>query len=239
MSQSILSEKIILALDGMSKDDALILVDKIPDVLWVKVGLELFISEGPHLIKIFRERNKKIFLDLKLHDIPTTMEKACYQAAKHGVDMVTVHACAGMDALQAANIGAKEGAYKSRLKMPVLLGVTVLSSWSSEKLKNELDLNTSLDKRVDLLAELAKTSNIGGCICSPWEASRLRQKHPFPFEIITPGIRFRGEQLQDQVRVTTPQEALQSGASKIVVGRSITQSTDPRKAFANCLKDIG
>jgi len=224
-------EKLILALDRMSEFEMVSLLEKIPDVVWVKVGLELFTLLGPEVILKLRHFGKKVFLDLKFHDIPSTMGRACYQAAKTGAELITVHACAGKKALQESNQLAIEGAKDAGLHSPTLLAVTVLTSWESKKLEDELGIRQSLTDRVNLLGELASSAGIGGCICSPLEVNRLRQKFPEPFQLITPGIRSSGVGLDDQKRVLTPLEALKAGSSKLVIGREVTQSDDPANAF--------
>ena len=232
MSSSIKpSERIILALDGMAIDEVILLLKKLPEVCWVKVGLELFMRAGPDFLSILLDQNKRIFLDLKFHDIPNTMANACREAAKSGAELITVHACSGKKALLAAKEAAIEGAIESGLPIPTLLAVTVLTSWKSSTFSSELCLDQTISERVQLMAELAFQSGVGGCICSPMEVAELRIKYPEPFELITPGIRLPGESLNDQARVLTPLEAIKAGASKIVVGRSITQAMNPSEAF--------
>lgn len=224
-------EKIILALDGMNGSEALALIDEIPELSWVKVGLELFVSAGPEFLNILKNQGKKVFLDLKFHDIPSTMAKACRQAAMTGAKLITVHACAGHEALLAANKAALEGASDLNMPSPTLLAVTVLTSWTSDNLVKDLSINQPLNQRVELMAHLAASSGIGGCVCSPLEVQRLRQIYPDPFELVTPGIRSIGSDLDDQARVMTAGQALQAGASKVVIGRSITKSQNPSAAF--------
>ena len=225
------SQKIILALDGMNANEAMSLVAKIPKLSWVKVGLELYLSAGPDLLMDLRDKGKRIFLDLKFHDIPSTMFKACKKAAQAGAELITVHACSGSKALSEAQKGAEEGSVSVNLPVPTLLGVTVLTSWGHNDFKNELLFSDSLNERVNLMAHLAFNSGIGGCICSPLEVGQLRRQFPEPFELITPGIRLPDEFTNDQVRIMTPLEAISSGASKLVVGRPITKSIDPSAAF--------
>ena len=225
------SEKIILALDGMDGSEAISLIKKIPKLSWTKVGLELFVRSGPEILTILREYNKRIFLDLKFHDIPNTMANVCRQAAKNGAELITVHACAGRQALLAANKAAFEGAVEGDFPPPTLLGVTVLTSWRSEDFANELVLNETIEERVESMAALSFDSGIGGCVCSALEVSKLRKKYPLPFELITPGIRLPGENFNDQARVLTPAKAINLGASKLVIGRSITHADNPCEAF--------
>ncbi|ABX09313.1 orotidine-5'-phosphate decarboxylase [Prochlorococcus marinus] len=232
------SEKLILALDGMDVLEALSFIDKVPDLIWVKVGLELFATSGLEIFTELRARGKKVFLDLKFHDIPNTMAGACYRAARNGAELITVHACAGSKALLVANEAAKKGAASVGLPSPTLLGVTVLTSWTSYEFGDELDIHHSLEKRVEHLAQLAFKAGLGGCICSPCEVKRLREIFPESFELITPGIRFLDSGLDDQARVMQPRDAFTSGASRLVLGRIITRSTNPAEAFTRVCRDI-
>ena len=227
------SEKIIIALDGMDKNNVFNLLEKIPEIIWVKVGLELFVSEGPDVLSRLRDKGKKIFLDLKFHDIPTTVARACFVASQKGAEFISLHTCAGMKALKMANASAHEGAAKANLKPPKLLGITILTSWTCESLASDLLINQSIDQRVKHLAEIASKSGLGGCVCSPREVQSLREVYPETFELVTPGIRSLGSDINDQFRVSDASEALKMGASKLVVGRAITQSNDPAYMFKN------
>ena len=227
------SEKIIIALDGMDKNNVFNLLEKIPEIIWVKVGLELFVSEGPDVLSILRDKGKKIFLDLKFHDIPTTVAKACFAASQTGAEFISLHTCAGFKALKMANEAAQEGAAKVNLIPPKLLGITILTSWTQASLSKDLLIDQSIDQRVIHLAHIASSSGLGGCVCSPSEVQFLREVYPEKFELITPGIRSIGSDLNDQSRVSDASEALNMGASKLVIGRAITQSNDPLKMFRN------
>ena len=225
------SEKIIIALDGMDKNDVFNLLEKIPEIVWVKVGLELFVSEGPDILSILRDKGKKIFLDLKFHDIPTTVARACFEASKTGAELISLHACAGMKALMMAHEAAQEGAAKVNLIPPKLLGITILTSWTQESFVSDLLIDQPIDQRVRHLAEIASNSGLGGCVCSPIEVQLLREIYPETFELVTPGIRTLGSNANDQSRVSDVSEALKMGASKLVIGRAITQSNDPAYMF--------
>ena len=232
------SEKIILALDGIDVNQAISLTKQIPEACWVKVGLELFMRAGPDFLSILRDQNKRIFLDLKFHDIPNTMANACRHAVKSRAELITVHCCSGSKALLAANEAAIKAAIEFSLPTPILLGVTVLTSWNSNDFSNDLLIKETIMQRVQLMAELAFKSGIGGCICSPLEVAQLRQKYPEPFQLITPGIRLPGDKLNDQERVLTPSEAIKLGASKLVVGRPITKARNPSDAFKRFCDDL-
>ena len=232
------SEKIIIALDGMDKDNVLHLLEKIPKVIWVKVGLELFVSEGPDILSVLRDKGKKIFLDLKFHDIPTTVARACFSASRTGAEFISLHTCAGMKALKMANEAAKEGAAKANLIPPKLLGITILTSWTQESFVQDLLINQSMDQRVKHLAEIASNSGLGGCVCSPREVQSLRKIYSETFELVTPGIRSLGSNINDQSRVSDASEALKMGASKLVIGRAITQSNDPAFMFKSFCEKV-
>ena len=225
------SEKIIIALDGMDKNNVFKLLEKIPEIIWVKVGLELFVNEGPDVLSILKDKGKKIFLDLKFHDIPSTVAKACFAASQTGAEFISLHTCAGMKALKMAMEAANEGAAKVNLMPPKLLGITILTSWTQESFVGDLLIDQSIDQRVKHLAKIASNSGLGGCVCSPREVQSLRQVYPEPFELVTPGIRSLGSDVNDQSRVSDASEAIKMGASKLVIGRAITQSNDPAYMF--------
>ena len=225
------SEKIIIALDGMDKKDVFNLIEKIPELIWVKVGLELFVNEGPDILSILRDKGKKIFLDLKFHDIPTTVARACFAASKTGAELISLHTCSGVKALKMANEAVNEGAAKVNLIPPKLLGITILTSWKQEDFSDDLLIDQLIDHRVKHLAEIAFNSGLAGCVCSPREVKFLREIYPETFELVTPGIRSLGSAINDQSRVSDAAEAIKMGASKLVIGRAITQSNDPSYMF--------
>ena len=225
------SEKIIIALDGMDKSNVFSLLETIPEIIWVKVGLELFVAEGPDVLSVLRDKGKKIFLDLKFHDIPTTVARACFAASQTGAELISLHTCAGIKALEMANEAVNEGAAKVNLMPPKLLGITILTSWTSKSFSSDLLINQSIDQRVKHLAEIASKSGLGGCVCSPREVQILREIYPATFELVTPGIRSLGSNFNDQSRVSDASEAIKMGASKLVIGRAITKSSDPAYMF--------
>ena len=232
------AERIIVALDGMAPDQALAFTAQLQGLRWVKVGLELFVQAGPQVVAQLREQGLRVFLDLKFHDIPATMAGACRRAAALGAELITVHACAGSEALQAAQAAALDGARSAGLDSPTLLAVTVLTSWEQQQLQQELAVSQSIADRVSALAQLSATAGIGGCVCSPLEVATLRSQHPEPFALVTPGIRPAGSAAEDQARVMAPAEAIAAGASQLVIGRPITGSTDPGTAFAACCREL-
>ena len=232
------ADRIIVALDGMAPDQALGFAVQVEGLRWVKVGLELFVQAGPGIVGQLREQGLRVFLDLKFHDIPATMAGACRRAAALGAELITVHACVGSEALQAAQAAAAEGAQSTGLTVPTLLAVTVLTSWEEQRLQRELAIVQGIAERVPALAQLSATAGIGGCVCSPLEAAALREQHPEPFALVTPGIRPRGAAVGDQARVMGPAEAIAAGASQLVIGRPITKAADPCAAFAACCVEL-
>tara|TARA_B100000212_G_scaffold245650_1_gene187550 strand:- start:429 stop:1151 length:723 start_codon:yes stop_codon:yes gene_type:complete len=231
-------DKIILALDGLNKNEIINFLDKCPQIRWVKVGLELFCREGPEIIKILKKMKKKIFLDLKLYDIPNTMYATCYQISKLGVDIISLHASSGSKALKISKKASLEGSNHFNLKPPILLGVTVLTSFSSEDIKMDFNIQTSIEENVLKLAELSFKSGLDGCVCSPKELKTLRLTYNKNFQLVTPGIRLKETTKHDQNRVMTPKEAILNGASKLVIGRTITQSDNPIRVFLDICESI-
>ncbi|MEY4297075.1 MAG: orotidine-5-phosphate decarboxylase [Cyanobacteriota bacterium] len=232
------ADQIIVALDGMVPEQALAFAAAVPQLRWVKVGLELFVAGGPDVVRRLRDQGKRVFLDLKFHDIPATMAGACRSAARLGAELITVHACAGTEALRAAQAAALESAAAAGLPQPTLLAVTVLTSWEAARFAAELAIAEPVAAYVPRLADLAAAAGIGGCVCSPLEVAALRDAHPVPFALVTPGIRPAGAALGDQQRVMTPAEAIAAGASQLVIGRPITAAADPAAAFAACCAEL-
>ena len=232
------AERIILALDRSNSAEALVLAAAIPPLRWVKVGLELFCAAGPSVVAELRDRGLRVFLDLKFHDIPATMAGACRSAARLGAELITVHACAGAEALAAAQAGAQAGAAAAGLAPPTLVAVTVLTSWPVERFAEELAIAEPVPTYVKRLAALAASAGIGGCVCSPLEVAALREVHPQPFRLVTPGIRPAGSATGDQARVMTPAESIAAGASQLVIGRPISAAADPAAAFAACCQEL-
>ena len=238
MKNSNSENKIILAIDELDINQAKVLLGKCPNIKWVKVGLELFIREGPSVIATLKELNKNIFLDLKFHDIPNTMREACYQVSKLGVDMISVHASAGFKALKESKKASLEGAKEVKANPPSVVGITVLTSFSIEDFQIDLDRNNSIEENVLSLSNLCYKAGLNGCVCSPLEAKMLRSIYKNNFELITPGIRTKLDNKNDQNRIMTPSQAINNGASKLVVGRSISKAENPNKIFLDICKSI-
>ena len=232
------SDKIIVAIDGMDRNEAISFLKECPDISWVKVGLELFTKEGPNIINTFKDMDKKIFLDLKFHDIPNTMSSASYHASKLGVDIISLHASAGLKALQLSKEATIKGAREINNKPPEVIAITVLTSISPQNFKYELNRESSIEENVLSLSKLTYDAGLDGCVCSPLEVKSLRDKYDDNFKLITPGIRFLIDDINDQSRVMSPVDAISNGASKIVVGRAITKSNNPNKIFSEICNSI-
>lgn len=199
---------------------------------YLKIGMEIFYKEGPTLVKELKEKGFKIFLDLKLHDIPNTVEKAMKNIAELGVDMTNVHAGGGIKMMEAARRGLSSS---SKGKNTKLIAVTQLTSTSQEVLENELLINKPINEVVKQYALNAKKANLDGVVCSALEAPLIKE---LGLLSITPGIRFSDDSKDDQKRVATPSLAKELGSSYIVVGRSITNANDPLEAYLRCVKEF-
>lgn len=223
-------DRVIVALD-CSKEEALELGDKLAGkATWVKVGMTLYYAEGPSIIKEFKDRGFKVFLDLKFHDIPHQVEGAARSAAASGADMLTMHTVGGVPMMQAAQRGAEAGAAAIGADVAATLGITVLTSMNAETLA-ATGVERELAVQVIELAKQAREAGISGVVASPQEAAKLREVLGPDAFIVTPGVRPAGAALGDQSRVATPAKAFSDGASHIVVGRPITQAEDPVVAF--------
>jgi orotidine-5'-phosphate decarboxylase len=198
-----------------------------------KVGLELFAGEGPKPIAILTQHGKKVFLDLKLHDIPRTVARAVASAAAHGVDLLTVHASGGRDMLTAA----AEAASRQGASRPKLLAVTTLTSLNEKDLR-EIGVTRNLQEHTLELGALAVSAGIDGLVCSPLEARAFRERLGDKPILVTPGVRPAGSNAGDQKRIATPRDAVMAGANYIVVGRPILDAPDPRAAAETILREI-
>ncbi|EKU99544.1 orotidine-5'-phosphate decarboxylase [Leptolyngbya sp. PCC 7375] len=232
------AERIIVPLDVPTMEDAIALVDTIPNVTFWKVGLELFVSAGPAILEQLKQRQKRIFLDLKFHDIPNTMAGACRAAGRYGVDLITIHAPAGKVALQAAQSAAMEGAAATGCAPPNLIAVTLLTSINPRALAFELKVSLELQDYALQMALLAQDSGLRGIVCSPQEAEALRRVCGDAFLLVCPGVRPAGSAKGDQQRAMTPSQAIAAGASYLVIGRPITQAKNPATAFQQICDEI-
>ncbi len=217
-----MSSRVIVALDFAEAESANAFVKLVsPDVCKLKVGKELFTAEGPGFVESLVQRGFDVFLDLKFHDIPTTVARACAAAARLGVWMLNVHALGG-----GAMVRAAREALESAGKRPLLIAVTVLTSMTEDDLR-EIGIASSAAQSVDRLAGLAQANGADGVVCSAHEAGALRERFGEDFLRVTPGIRLAGNAADDQKRVMTPARALRSGSSYLVVGRPVTKADDP------------
>ena len=225
--------RLIVALDVPDRASALKAVEKLSGhVGYFKIGLELFTSEGPRLVEEIRDRGEKIFLDLKLHDIPNTVKGAVRSACRLGVQMLTVHASGGAAMLAAACQEAQAASAP-----PLILAVTALTSLSEEEIRG-IGVSASAEQWVDRLAEMARASGVRGIVASSRELPMLRRRFQDTLQYVIPGIRPAGAALGDQVRTATPAEAIQAGASYIVVGRPILQAPDPAQAADAIVREM-
>lgn len=225
MSQTT-NPRIVVALDYADAASSLQLVERLdPALCRLKVGKELFTAAGPQLVEKLIDKDFGIFLDLKFHDIPTTVQKACEAASRLGVWMLNVHASGGTAMMQAA----REGVAKSG-RQPLLIAVTVLTSMNQTALK-EIGVEDELQNQVLRLASLTKQAGLDGVVCSAQEAQLLKKQLGEDFCLVTPGIRPKTASLDDQSRVVTPSQAVALGADYLVIGRPITQAADPLQAL--------
>lgn len=232
------AERVIVPLDVSSEREAIALVEQLPQVTFWKVGLELFVSSGPSILTALKARQKRIFLDLKFHDIPNTVAGACRAAARHGVDLVTLHATNGKEALQAAQTAAEAGAAEIGNDPPKLLAITLLTSLTARSLAFDLKVPLELPEYVLHMALLAQENGLAGAVCSPQEAASLRQSCGNDFLLICPGVRPTWAEAKDQRRIVTPAAALQAGADYLVIGRPITAAADPVAAFERICEEL-
>ncbi len=231
------ADSVIVALD-CSEGRALELADVLsPELAWVKVGMELFYAAGPALVPRMRERGLRVFLDLKLHDIPNTVRAASRELARLGAGMLTVHASGGPAMVAAAREGLDEGARLAGLEPPRLLAVTVLTSMDQTQLA-AVGVNSPVAEQVARLAGMARANGADGVVCSALEASAMRGLLGPGALVVTPGVRPGGASLDDQTRVATPGSAIRSGSTHLVVGRPVTRSEDPRAAFLGILDEV-
>ena len=223
---------IIVALDVPTAEAALTLAERLAPVVGAfKVGSELFTSAGPDIVRRLRATGAAVFLDLKFHDIPNTVAKAVAAATRLDVQMLTIHTGGGREMMQSAEAAAQQTALQSGRNAPLVLGVTVLTSMDSNTL-TEIGCEAHVGKQVERLAKLAVQAGLRGLVCSPLEIAALRPLLPEKMQLVTPGIRTGTDKPDDQRRTLTPKEALQAGASWLVIGRPIYAAADPRAAAA-------
>ncbi len=235
-------ERLIVALDLPSADEALRFVEKMGDTIsFYKVGLELFSAAGPDVVRRLKSAGKSVFLDLKFHDIPNTVAGAAEAAVKLGADMFNLHALGGSAMMRAAAEATAQAAQKLGVAPPTVLAVTVLTSLDRETLEREIGLSVGggIGAFVAAKARQAKEAGLNGVVASPREVEAVRAACGDGFHIVTPGVRPAWASRDDQKRVATPSEALRMGADRIVVGRPITKAKDPVEAAEKVLAEIG
>ncbi len=226
---------VIIACDFSSKEQTLNFLDKFTGRKpFVKIGMELFYAEGPEIVRTIKERGHRIFLDLKLHDIPNTVKKAMSVLRNLDVDMTNVHAAGTVDMMKAAI----EGLTREDGTRPLLIAVTQLTSTSEERMQKELLIGASINDTIVKYAENAKAAGLDGVVCSPLEAAMVKEACGKEFMTVTPGVRFADGDVGDQVRVTTPERAREIGSDFIVVGRPITAADDPVAAYERCMREF-
>ena len=229
--------EIIIALDFPTGKKALSFLDLFEgEQLYVKVGMELFYSEGPSIVRAIKAGGHKVFLDLKLHDIPNTVKSSMKALASVGADMVNVHAAGGIRMMKAAVEGLEDGS--TGAARPEIIAVTQLTSTDQETMNSELKINGELRDVVLAYARNAQEAGLDGVVCSAWESEEIHAGTSDSFITVTPGIRLLGDAKGDQSRVATPARAKEMGSDYLVIGRSITKADDPVKAYRICMEEI-
>ena len=230
-----MGKDVIVACDFPSKEDVLTFLDKFTGKKpFVKIGMELFYGAGPEIVREIKKRGHKIFLDLKLCDIPNTVKKSMAVLSNLDVDMTNLHASGTIAMMEAA----LEGLTRPDGTRPILIAVTQLTSTSEERMKKDLLIDAPLDEVVMHYANNAKIAGLDGVVCSPLEAEKVHAKCGKDFITVTPGVRFKDGDIGDQVRVMTPEEAKKIGSDYIVVGRPITAADDPVAAYERCVREF-
>lgn len=230
-----MGKDVIIACDFKNREETLKFLDQFTEEKpFLKIGMELFYSEGTDIVREIKKRGHKIFLDLKLHDIPNTVKKAMASLSKLDVDMCNVHAAGTIEMMKAAI----EGLTREDGTRPLLISVTQLTSTSEERMRDELLINEKIDKVVMHYAENTKLAGLDGVVCSPLEAGKVKEVCGEEFITVTPGVRFETDDVGDQVRVTTPKKAKEIGSDYIVVGRPITKAENPVEAYRRCVADF-
>lgn len=230
-----MKKDVIIALDFKNGEEALGFLDRFTEEKpFVKIGMELYYAEGPQMVRKIKARGHKIFLDLKLHDIPNTVKKAMAVLRELDVDMTNLHAAGTIEMMKAA----VEGLTRPDGTRPILLAVTQLTSTSEERMRKDLLINATISEAVEHYAKNAKEAGLDGVVCSPLEAGLVKEACGSDFIAVTPGIRFADSAADDQVRVMTPARAREIGSDYIVVGRPITAAADPVAAYRRCMVEF-
>ena len=230
-----MNRDVIIACDFSSAAETYAFLDKFQDEKpFVKIGMELFYAEGPAIVREIKRRGHRIFLDLKLHDIPNTVKKSMSVLSRLDVDMCNLHAAGPIEMMKAA----LEGLTRPDGTRPLLIAVTQLTSTSEERMRNDLLIDHNINDVVVHYAKNAKVAGLDGVVCSPLEAGIVKEACGAEFMTVTPGIRFADGEVGDQVRITTPEKAREIGTDYIVVGRPITAAADPVAAYRRCMQEF-
>jgi orotidine-5'-phosphate decarboxylase len=230
-----MNRDVIIACDFSSAAETYAFLDKFQDEKpFVKIGMELFYAEGPAIVREIKRRGHRIFLDLKLHDIPNTVKKSMSVLSRRDVDMCNLHAAVTIEMMKAA----LEGLTRPDGTRPLLIAVTQLTSTSEERMRNDLLIDHNINDVVVHYAKNAKVAGLDGVVCSPLEAGIVKEACGAEFMTVTPGIRFADGEVGDQVRITTPERAREIGTDYIVVGRPITAAADPVAAYRRCMQEF-
>lgn len=231
-----MQKEVIIACDFENKESLNSFKKKfsVEQSLFLKIGMELYYSEGPDIVRELKEYGHKIFLDLKLHDIPNTVYRTMKVLSKMNIDMCNVHAAGGIDMMRSA----KEGLMENAKNNPLLIAVTQLTSMSQEQMTKDILINEKIEKVISHYAQNAKEAGLSGVVCSAQEAEIIHDVCGKKFITVTPGIRFNDKNEDDQVRVLTPMQARNKGADYIVVGRPITKAEDPRHIYERCVSEF-
>ena len=228
---------VIIACDFGSAQQALSFLERFggcPRKPFVKIGMELYYGAGPDIVREIKARGHRIFLDLKLHDIPNTVRKTMQVLSALDVDMTNVHAAGTIEMMKAA----REGLTREDGSRPLLIAVTQLTSTSEERMRSDLLIDATINEAISHYAACAREAGLDGVVCSPLEAAMIKERCGKGFLTVTPGIRFADAAADDQVRITTPARAREIGSDFIVVGRPITAADDPVAAYMRCVKDF-
>ena len=230
-----MAKDVIIACDFNSKEKVFEFLDKFQGKKpFVKIGMELFYAEGPEIVKEIKKRGHKIFLDLKLHDIPNTVKKSMAVLSRLDVDMTNLHAGGTVNMMKAAI----EGLTREDGTRPILIAVTQLTSTDQQSMQHDLLIDKPIDQVVMHYATMANEAGLDGVVCSPLEAGKVHDCCGKNFLTVTPGVRFAGGEVGDQKRVTTPAQAKELGSDYIVVGRPITGASNPQEAYQRCLNEF-
>ena len=240
MNNKKIEDRIIVALDIQTKENLDFLISELKGAAtFVKVGMELFYSFGPSIISELKKNGFKVFLDLKIHDIPNTAKHTCKSITKLGADIINVHASGGLKMMKASLEGVNEALLeKPELNRPIVIAVTQLTSSDQEMIKNDLLIPNPINEIVVHYAKRAKEAGLDGVVSSPHEVELIKKSIDNNFICVTPGIRPEQSSLGDQKRVMTPKEALKNGSDYIVIGRAITKSKSPKATFLKILKEV-